>query len=194
MSSSPTNSGPIYLPKLQALANANENLAVLVLMQDQAMRGAIALREAKGIAAHPKADVVALADHGLPRGEALMQMYLETRADMHREPIARLIRAGRSLSLCAGDLERVAGRLEARRKDMDMPSFARAQQVMGERLATLIEGARTLEESGAVPVHHTDQLNALTQRPTGPLEPYLDKAMAVLQSRERGAVRERVAA
>jgi len=186
------SSSPILLPRLQQLEAEGLNLGVLALMQQRAVAEAIRMREAKGFTAHPSADVRDLADGNLPRGEALMQAYIETRAGATRESVSDLQRAGRTLALYAENLERTAARLQAR--NLTLPEFARAQQAVGERYARIMDGARALESRGVVPIHHSEKLGALTARPQGPLAGYYDKAVALSQheqSQERTLQRMR---
>jgi hypothetical protein len=174
-------SSPIILPKLQQMEAEGSNLGVLALMQERALAQALAMREAKGFTAHTRAEVVGLADSNLPKGEPLTQLFLETRAGASRDPLADLQRAGHTLTLAAENLERAAARLQAR--GMSLPEFAKVQQSVGERYARIMEGAKTLEQCGVVPVHQSGKLAALSARPQGPLAGFYDKAVALMQQR-----------
>lgn len=181
------STSPIILPRLRQMESEGANLGVLALIQERAVSQAIALREAKGYTAHPRDEVVGLADGNLPRGEELNQLYLETRAGSAREPLADLQRAGQTLAMAAENLERTAFRMQA--KGLPLAEFAKVQQVVGERYAQIMEGAKLLEERGVVPVHQTGKLSALTARPQGPLANYFDKAQALVQQRSEQAPR-----
>ena len=102
---------------------------------------------------------------------------------MRDHPAQELSLFSEHLERVAGDLEFAGARLTSTMKDGDLTieQFAQAQNSLSERYADIIDAATAIEkEGGPSPIH---MLGLVTERPVGPLEPYYNKAMALLAHR-----------
>lgn len=188
------SSTPVCLPILRQLASEGFNTGVLALLEHRALSQAVAMREMKGFTAHPAQDVKDLASTLLPAGEQLYLLYTQTRASMDKQDLQDLEEVSRNISMCAKHLEATAVRATVTTEGAHLAARAAAEQVVGERYALLIEAAQELERSGVIPVSLHGRLANLTARPSGPLSPFYDKAVAILAERQHNAPRERAAA
>ena len=174
----------LQIPALAKLHQSGFNPLVLRAIEDNAMMQAIDLRLMKGIATHPSDEVNRFAATLLPQGAALHQLYHETKASIRDYPAQELFLFSEHLERVAGDLEFAGARILAANKDdaLTVGQFAQAQQSLSERYADIIDAAESIEKAGGMPPTH--QFSLLTERPDGPLEPFYDKARALLQNRQ----------
>ncbi len=185
-----SSSTPLRLAALRELADQHYDISVLTLIQRGVVVAAIEEMQLNGIE-NPQAEAIrARAAQMLPEGYALTQMYFRRFAEMSSTPIEVLESTSSCLTFCAKHLEGIAARNLA--QDQALPDFANAMQSIGHRYAQLIQAARTLEDNGVISVSHTQRLAKLVDRPEGPLEPFYDKALALLDHHQ--APRDRMAA
>lgn len=183
------SSTPLRLAALQELADQHFDVGVLTMMQNDVMFLAIEEMQIHGLQDPSPIQVLARAEQMLPKAAGLQQMYFRRYASLASAPIEDLEAAASNLTLCAKHLEAIAARNLS--KDQPLPAMANAMQVIGQRYAQLIQAARTLEERGVISVSHAQRLDKLSDRPDGPLEPFYDKAIALL---DHHAPRTRMAA
>lgn len=172
----------LQIPALAKMHSNGFDPIVLHEIESNAMMQAIEFRLLKGYASHPSEDVTRFAATLLPQGIGLHKLYDETKAALKSFESQDLARFTEHLERVAGDLEFAGVRILARKGSME--SFAVAQQGLGERYADLIDAALAIENAGGpMPIF---QYHALKERPDGPLEPFFDKAMAILAQRKQG--------
>lgn len=185
----------LNLPSLRRLSSEGFNAGVLLLIEQNALSQAIAMRSLKGYEVHPSTEVWALAETLVPQGEQLYQMYNEAMTAVNSRPVEELEGASHALALYAESLERTAVRALAHRPPT-LPQIAAVEQAVGQCYAMVLESAQKLQESGIISVRQTGRLASLTERPTGPLSAFYDKACAILSHRQHqaSALRPRAAA
>lgn len=184
------SSTPLRLAALLERADQHYDVSVLAVIQHNMVTAAIEEMQLQGIEAPERHAVLARAEQMLPSGYALTQMYFRRFTEMSSTPIEALESTSRSLTLCAKHLEGIAARNLA--KEQALPELAWAMKSIGQRYAQLIRAARTLEDNGVISIGHTQRLAKLADRPEGPLEPFYDKAIALLDHHQ--APRTRMAA
>jgi hypothetical protein len=191
-----SSSNPVNLESLKRLAGDGFNTGVLALLEHQALSQAIALRSLKGYDAHPREEVMALAEQVLPTGDSLFQLYTETMAGMSKHQVDDLEQVSSNLAVCAAALETAAVRTLAKLSGAPTRDKAQGEQVIGERYAQLLEAAQLIENTGVISVRQAGALANLTSRPTGPLSAFYDKACAIVADRQQNSAlyRPRMAA
>lgn len=175
------SSASLLTPGLQQLADMGFDRAVLLSIENKAMSEAVALREIKGDATHSDEEIRSLAKTLVPTGLTLREAYASMDRSMSSQSMQTLQRVAHQLEQAAGGLERIAARSAAR--PMKLAEFALVQQSIGTRYASLLQAAQTLERSGLIPVFLRRDLSQLTARPDGPLEPFYDKALTLIDER-----------
>jgi hypothetical protein len=186
---------PLLIGRLQDLADKDFDLAALTMIQHQAIAQAIEARALKGESTSNRPAIVGEADRLLPQGDNLHRLYMETFIALRNKPLDDLEAVSNSLSLAAHHLERIAAK--SMTKNVTLAQHAVIEQSIGERLAQLIDGARTLSQIGVTSVQHSDRLAKLTDCPVGPLGYFFDKAESILahkDAQEEQPVRMRMAA
>ncbi len=174
---------PIWMTALRKLADEHYDVAVLDLIQNDALIQAMERRAVLGLGVTSEPDLQALRSEAqalLPAGFALQSLYFQRFASMHARPIADLESACLSLSNCISALEGVAAQQMA--QNVTLGTWAKIEQSIAERYAMLMRGAKTLEQHGLMSPHHEDRVASLTQRPMGPLAAFFDKAMTMMAS------------
>ena len=173
----------LQIPALVKMHQSGHNPLVLRFIEENAIMQAVEMRMTKGINAHPADELVRFASTRVPQGLGLHQLYAETKSAMRDNPAQELSLFSEHLERVAGDLEFAGARLSTTMKDGDLTveQFARAQTSLAERYADIIDAASAIEkEGGPSPIH---MLGLVTERPVGPLEPFYDKARALLVNR-----------
>lgn len=179
---------------MRILANQGFNVAVLAAIEQRLLMQAIAQREQKGLVDHPSDALHDHAERLMPQGAQLYMLYTEVRGGMARQPLQDLEEISRNLELAASHLEKAAVKNLVVTEALPLGDKVAARAGIATRYAQLLEAARTLEESGVVPVFQRGRLANLTDRPAGPLLPYYDKACTLLEDRQSKADRLRMAA
>lgn len=173
----------LQIPALAKLHQSGFNPLVLRTIEDNAVMQAVEMRMSKGIFAHPGDELMRFAASLLPQGVSLHQLYAETKSAMRDHPIEELQLFSDHLERVASDLEFSATRLMADNQaaGATVGQFAAAQHTLAERYADIIDAANTLQsQAGMQPIH---MLAPITERPNGALEPFYDKALALLAQR-----------
>lgn len=178
----------LHLQPLQQLQSQGFDLAVLLAMERDALMRA---HRCLSLGGHEvtRDSLVTAASRDLPRDARLLQAYTETSATLSSRPVRELETIADMLTHCAHCLEAAAVRQTARGESVNLAEQARAHHVIGERLADLLQGAHTLENSGiiAAPGHARRLESVTTFVQNGPLSRFLDKARALLSERDGNA-------
>lgn len=178
------SSTPLKLSGLRDLADMHYDVGVLSLMQTDVLLQCIETMQLTGNGRPMPQQVLEQAELALPSGSALQQMYFRRYAALTSEPVERLEATARHLARCAQHLEGIAARDLSKRPlaDGGHPiSMDTAAQIISQRYAQLIQAATTLEQHGVISVTHSERITGVAERPDGPLAPYFDKAMALVQ-------------
>jgi hypothetical protein len=175
----------LNLRPLQQLQEQGFDLAVLLAMErDSLMRAHRCLSLSGNDITRQKLVEAAVSD--LPRDAKLLQAYTETAATLATRPVRELETIADMLANCARSLEASAVRAMARSPEQGMAEQALAHHAIGERLADLLQGAHTLQESGMIATEsqarRLESVGTFVQ--DGPLSKFLDKARALLSQRD----------
>ena len=168
---------PLRIPALIELANEHYDIAILSMIQFDLMVQAMEIQALNGEDIVDER-VMRDAETLLPKGFALQQLYFQRVAALSRAPIEEVESIANTLAVCAKNLERTAARVSLR--PMTLGERAQAEDVIAQRYAQIIRATRTIEERGVISVHHSERLDRLTARPSGPLASFFDKAMTLV--------------
>lgn len=168
----------LQINSLQKLSNEDYDQAVLSVIQTQAFAQVIESQLLMGNPAPKGESLVHLAQEALPKGDHLYKLYMHTYMNLAKQPIEDLESAAKDLSSSINSLERVA--VSHMSKNMTLSNYARIEQSVGDRYAQIIIAANNLESIGVIPSQMNNRLLKISDRPSGPLEAFYDKAMAIV--------------
>lgn len=173
----------LQIPALIKMHQAGFNSLVLRHIEDSAIMQAVEMRMMKGVYSSDSEDLVRFSASLLPQGVELHQLYAETKAGLRDHPAEELSLFAEHLERVAGDLEFAGARLVSSNAEGTSTTgqFAIAQHTLAERYADIIDAASAIEQQGGGQAIH--MLAPITERPIGALEPFYDKAMALLAQR-----------
>jgi len=129
------------------------------------------------------------ANESLPKGAHLYSEYASTKESLGAVPLRHIQGLAERVKMTAGALESFGVKALISRmsgKGGSVADYASVEQRIGERYAEVLEAARGLESIGVVSTQHNQALAKLTEEPSGPLQPFYQKAMAIVLAREEG--------
>lgn len=173
----------LQLRPLQQMQARGFDLAVLLAMEKDALMAAHRCMSLAGQAI-TRESLIETAGRDLPRDARLLQAYTETASALASRPVRELEQLADMLQHCAKGLEAAAVKHTAA-TGVPFAEQARTHHAIGERLADLLQGAHTLQNSGVISVQsNARRLESLaTAVQNGPLGKFLDKARALLNER-----------
>lgn len=136
-------------------------------------------------------DILRKAGEDIPKGDHLIQEYMYVRESKRSAPIRHLQEIRERIELSANRLEGIAAK-ELAARNSGVSTFASAvkmEHAIGQRYAELIEVARGLENMGVISPHYSEILDELLDIPSGPLAPFYEKALAIIDAKEEERLR-----
>jgi hypothetical protein len=174
------STNPIKLATLKPLVEQGYDLAVLSTIQRDVVMQVLEQFHMEHIDMSSPQVVLDYADNLLPNGFELQSLYFKRSASMASSPVEDLEQIASTLSLCAHHLEEAA--VKGMSKDVTLRNHALMEQTISTRYAQLIQGATTLESYGVISTHLAERLTKLTERPSGPLGAFYDKALVMIEA------------
>lgn len=173
----------LSLNKTREMARSGFNVAILGLMEQRHIQETLMEARNNGESLTHD-DIRTRVENSMPEGIDLHTEYQWTRQHFGNTPVRELEELSARIMMNVGQLEIMSERaLFGERSGTSLDRYKEIHGSIADSLALVIEGARELDRTETMGLHHYKALKKVCSSPSGPLKKYYDEAVGILAAR-----------